>query len=129
MTQQLGAYTGRIANPHILYGQRDLENAPTTFARYATRWGDVQLSNGWMNTNFGRRLSNAKTGYLSNVQPTVPGQTRLTGLHPSNYPMRGPAPSQWQFHVNNGPGSQPDYPGGPGQILGGGPILQYGSGG
>src|SRR5882724_9816355 len=42
-------YTGRAPNPHIAYGQADLTNAPTTFNRFGTRWGDVQLKNGLAN--------------------------------------------------------------------------------
>lgn len=125
--QPMGMYQGRIPNPNVLYGQADMENGPTTFARYATRWGDVQLSNGVMRTNFGRRFVYQNTGYLAMVSPTVPGQTRLSGTTTGNYPSRGPAPSQWQFHVDNGPGSQPDYPGGPGYVMG--RVSHAGSGG
>jgi hypothetical protein len=116
--QDMAVYAGRVPNPHIQYGQDDLTNAPTTFARFRTRWGGIQLSNGVMRTNFGRRFTFQRTGYLNNVVQTVPGQSRLSGTTPSNFPMRGPAPSQWQFHVDNGPGSQPSTPGGPGQIMG-----------
>lgn len=125
--QPLGVYEGRKPNPHVLYGQIDMENAPTTFARIATRWGDLQLSNGLDRTNFGRRFTYSNVGYLANVMPTVPGQDRLSGIHPANYPMRGPAPSQWDTHVANTAGSQPNYPGGPGQVMGA--VRNPGSGG
>lgn len=118
MTQAIGVYAGRVPNPHVLYGQNDMENAPTTFARIATRWGDLQLSNGWQRTNYGRLLPASLAYYLNNVSPTIPGQTRLSGTHPGDFVMKGPAPSQWDFHTNVGPGSQPNYPGGPGQIVG-----------
>lgn len=116
--QEMGVYQGRVPNPNVLYGQADMENAPTTFARYNMRWGDVQLNNGWMRTNFGKRFAFRNTGYLNNIVPTIPGQTRLSGTTPNSFPMRGPAPSQWQFHVDNGPGSQPSTPGGPGYVMG-----------
>lgn len=118
MPQPLGIYHGRVPNPNILYGQDDMENAPTTFARIATRWADVQLSNGWQNTNYGKRFTFSNTGYLASVVPVEPGATRLSGRQQGDFPMRGPAPSQWDFHVNNGPGSQPSYPGGPGFVMG-----------
>ena len=118
MVQPIGVYAGEIPNPHIQYGQEDLTNAPTTFARIATRWGDVQLSNGWQRTNYGGLLPPALANYLLNVAPTIPGQTRLSGTHPGDFVMKGAAPSQWDFHTNIGPGSQPNYPGGPGQIVG-----------
>lgn len=118
MTQALGVYQGRVPNPHIVYGQDDMMNAPTTFARYATRWGDVQLSNGWQNTDYGRRAGYAAKGYLIAVTPTLPGQTRLSANNPADFPARGPAPSQWDYHVMSSAGSQPSYPGGPGYIMG-----------
>lgn len=118
MSQPMSVYQGKVPNPHILYGQFDMETAPTTFARIATRWGDLQLSNGVGSTNFGRRFTYSNVGYLANVMPTIPGQSRLSGTTPNSYPARGTAPSQWQFHVDNGPGSQPNYPGGPGYVMG-----------
>lgn len=118
MPQAIGRYFGKRPNPHILYGQDDIETAPTTFNRIGTRWGDVQLSNGWQNTDYGRRTGYAAKGYLIAVLPSLPGQTRLSGSNPADFPARGPAPSQWQFHVNSSAGSQPSYPGGPGYIMG-----------
>ena len=118
MPQPIGVYQGRVPNPHIAYGQEDLINAPTTFARIGTRWGDVQLSNGWQNTNYGNRMGYRAAGYLIAVNPSIPGQQRLSGSRPGDFPMKGPAPSQWDYHVMSSAGSQPNYPGGPGYIMG-----------
>lgn len=118
MTQQLGVYAGRVPNPHVYYGQDDMENAPTTFNRIGTRWGDVQLSNGWQYTNYGDRMGYRAEGYLIAVMPNTPGLTRLTGSNPADFPARGPAPSQWDYHVMSTAGAQPNYPGGPGYVMG-----------
>lgn len=118
MTQAVGVYRGRVPNPHILYGQNDIETAPVTFNRYGTRWGDVQLKNGWWDTDWGRRNTAKGAHFMAAITPTIPGQTRLSGTQPANFPMRGPAPSQWDYHVNSTVGSQPNYPGGPGYIMG-----------
>ena len=118
MTQQMGVYIGRTPNPHVRYGEDDMMNAPTTFARIGTRWGDIQLSNGWMRTNWGRRNARPEAGFMIAVNQVLPGQTRLIGTHPGDFPMRGPSPSQWDYHVASSAGSQPNYPGGPGQIMG-----------
>lgn len=118
MPQPIGVYAGRVPNPHIQYGQDDMMNAPTTFARIATRWADVQLSNGWQNTNYGRRNGYQPEGYLIATLPNTPGLTRLSGSNPADFPARGPSPSQWDYHVMSTAGAQPNYPGGPGYIMG-----------
>jgi hypothetical protein len=129
METPMRAYTGMVPNPHIVHGQGEIDTSPITFARYATRWADVQLSNGWQNTNYGRRMTLTPMAYLMNAVPTIPGQTRLSGqATPSAFPIKGMAPSQWDFHVQNSAGQQPDNPGGPGQTLG--PVGGfYGGGG
>lgn len=116
--QPIGIYRGEVPNPHIAYGQVDMVNAPTTFARIATRWRDVQLRNGWQTTNYGRRMEQPAASQFVAAAPKIPGQTRLMGTHPADFPMRGPAPSQWDYHVASTAGSQPMYPGGPGYIMG-----------
>lgn len=116
--QPIGVYIGRSPNPHVHYGEDDMMNAPTTFAHYATRWGDVQLRNGWSTTNYGRRMNRPEAHQLIAVSPTIPGQTRLIGSNPADFPARGPAPSQWDYHVASTAGSQPNYPGGPGYMMG-----------
>lgn len=116
--QPVSVYAGTQPNPHVAYGQADMTNAPVTFNRIGTRWGDVQLSNGWQCTNYGHRLTYNAAGYLIAVSQQQPGQTRLIGQRFADFPARGPSPSQWAFHVATGPGMQPDSPGGPGQAAG-----------
>lgn len=128
MLQPVGVYQGRIPNPHILYGQEDLINAPVTFARIATRWADVQLSNGWMNTNWGKRQSGREAYYLNTVGvPVIPGQSRQSGQNTADFPVKGMAPSQWQSYVASTAGAQDSYPGGPGMSMG--RVVNPGSGG
>lgn len=111
----MGPYRRHTPNPNVVYGQMDMDNQPTTFNRIGTRWGDVQMHNGWDDTNWGRRITYATAGFYNEVIPVVPGQMRLL---PSGFVGQGPAPSQWQRNVNVGPGSQPMTPGGPGQLQG-----------
>jgi hypothetical protein len=99
---------------------RDYDHTPIIFTRFATRWGDMQLKNGLANgVASGKIWGYRGEGWLNVLVPTVPGQTRrFGGALPGNYVARGPAPSQWQNNFNAGPGSQPMYPGGPGQVAG-----------
>jgi hypothetical protein len=125
-SQGMQSYNGTLgANRHIVPAQNDVDNSPITFNRHATRWGDMQLSNGWQNTNYGKRLVYGTQGYLNEVVPIIPGMTRL---YPAGFPRQGAAPSQWQANFNNGPGQQPNYPGGPGQVMGT-QLVNPGSGG
>jgi hypothetical protein len=77
---------------------------------------DVQLNNGlrWRVAS-GLRIPYAGSGYLYTVRPQIPGQTRdnAAGFH-----KKGPSPYTVQDVFDNGPGSQPDHPGGPGMIAG-----------
>lgn len=113
------------ANPNIAPCQNDMDYSPITFNRHGTRWGDMQLNNGWQDTNYGKRLRYGTQGYLNEVVPIIPGQSRLI---PSGFPRQSLAPSQWQNNINNGPGQQPNYPGGPGQVMGTA-LVNPGSGG
>lgn len=122
---------GLTVNPHTVgHYSNDVDHTPILVTRIATRWGDIQLKNGLANGVASGRINSYRgEGWYDNVVPYVPGQTRLIGGgHPGYFPARGMAPSQWQNHVNAGPGSQPDYPGGPGQMMGGG-LFNPGSGG
>jgi hypothetical protein len=77
---------------------------------------DVQLNNGLHNgVASGKRINYAGAGYLYAVQPQIPGQTRdnVSGFH-----RRGPSSYNVQDLFTAGPGSQPEHPGGPGQIAG-----------
>lgn len=97
-----------------------VDPSPVTFARYNMSRGmhDVQLSNGWQRTNYGQRTTYASSGYLNEVMPEIPGQSRLSGnTVSSNFVPRGPAPAQWQNIVNQVQSQNPN-PGGPGQVMG-----------
>lgn len=115
-------------NPRVPKPELDATREPVTFNRIGTRWGDVQLGNGWMSTNYGRRMTHPNAGYLSEVIPVVPGQTRLIGYgQKSAFPMRGPSPSQWQTYTQATAGSQPSYGAGPGSFYGSRPSGYRGS--
>jgi len=126
----IGIYAGTVPNPHILYGQQDIDTGPVTFARYNMARGvhDVQLSNGWQFTGYGLICNYRNEGYLAEVVPVIPGQSRLYGqFGPSaGFAPRGNAPAQWQAAVDQVQ-QQPANPGGPGQYMG--TIMSTGAGG
>jgi hypothetical protein len=75
---------------------------------------DVQLVNGLQNgIAAGLRIPYWGSGYLFMAAPRIPGQTRgdVAGFH-----RRGPSPLNYQNMWEQGPGAQPDNPGGPGRI-------------
>lgn len=75
---------------------------------------DVQLANGLRNrVASGLRTPYFGTGWLFAAAPRIPGQQRgdVAGFH-----TRGPSPLNVQAMWENGPGSQPSNPGGPGRI-------------
>lgn len=121
--QPLGPKAPMAPNPDVLYGQQDMIRDPIQFNRIGTRWGDRQLINpgspSWSISAL--RLSSIyqAAGYIqSNPAPVVPGQSRLSGgPNPGGYVPNGPAPSQWAAAQAATAGSQPQYPGGPGQML------------
>lgn len=120
-------YGNGLADPHgvvvALPGATSgrIDPSPVTFARYNMSRGmhDVQLNNGWQRTNYGLRTVYASSGYLNEIQPIIPGQSRLYGAYgpPQPFVPRSVAPSQWQ-NIVNAVQAQPKTPGGPGQISG-----------
>jgi hypothetical protein len=125
-------FEGYQQNPHMILqalpgGQTaQIDPSPVTFARYNMSRGvhDVQLSNGWQRTNYSRIMNYQNEGYLAEVVPQIPGQSRLIGSNRADFVMRGPAPGQWQNIVNNVQ-SAPANPGGPGQLMG--PVVMGGA--
>jgi hypothetical protein len=97
--------------------QSDVDNSPWPIRRYTNMsTSDVQLHNGLrMGIASGRRSMGHPygKGYLYAIVPRIPGQTRdnAGGFH-----KRGPSPYNVQDIFDSGPGSQPEHPGGPGQI-------------
>lgn len=94
----------------------DEDKLPHQFRRYVNASGaqDMQLQNGLRNgVAAGWRIPYLGAGWLFTVVPRIPGQTRgdVAGFH-----KRGPSPLNYQNMWQNGPGSQPDNPGGPGRI-------------
>ena len=94
----------------------DVDRLPHQFRRYVNASGaqDMQILNGmWNGRLAGWRIPYLAAGYLFAAAPRIPGQTRdnVAGYHP-----RGPSPLNYQMMWQQGPGSQPDNPGGPGRI-------------
>lgn len=75
---------------------------------------EVQLNNGLRyGVGRGKRVGYRGTGYMYAVMPIIPGQTRdnVAGFH-----RHGPSPYTMQDVWEQGPGAQPEHPGGPGKI-------------
>jgi hypothetical protein len=94
----------------------DVDVLPHQFRRYVNASGlqDVQIINGMQNRILtGKRWPYRGAGWLSLSAPRIPGQTRgdAGGFHP-----RGPSPLNYDLMWQQGPGSQPANPGGPGRI-------------
>jgi hypothetical protein len=99
----------RGPNPNIQYGQEDMNLTPVMLARYATPWNMVQLSNGVDRGDQGMKDLNPASSYLANVVPLQPGQTRVTGTNPADFPQMNMAPAQWAAYVQATAGLQPQY--------------------
>ncbi len=113
----MGVYPGWYPNPNVLRGQADMESHSQTMILNGHDFLRVQLSNGWDRTSFGLR-QNIPGGYLFAQTPFSPGLNRMQGQGYADFMPVGAAPSQWWRHWLSGPGQQPDYPGGPGYVLG-----------
>lgn len=91
-------------------------HAPNIHRRFTNLgYTDVQLHNGLAN-GVGRGRMNIKFPRMWDFDvPRIPGQTRgdTAGFKP-----RGPSPYNIEDWMMNGPGSQPEHPGGPGQTAG-----------
>lgn len=101
--------------PNRRPSQQDKDYSPWPYRRYTNMSvTDVQLNNGLHNgVAAGKRINYQGSGYLWNVSPIIPGQTRdnAGGFH-----RRGPSPYNVADVYSDGPGSQPLHPGGPGKI-------------
>lgn len=107
-----------VRKPDRQAPQNDFDLTPRQFRRYVDASGAKQilLHNGLRaGVASGRIMDVPPNGYLWTSYPRIPGQTRgdMAGFH-----KRGPDPLSVQALFNNGPGSQPQNPGGPGQIAG-----------
>jgi hypothetical protein len=112
--------SARQPNPRTFYGQDDLYTLPITYPRFAHNdVVDVQLANGLSNGALaGYRDGSAPASYLAEVAAFQPGQTRLSGTTPGNFPQRAMAPQQWNAYVQATAGSEPQYGGGSGTVMG-----------
>jgi hypothetical protein len=105
-----------VRKPNRLPPSTDVDRLPHQFRRYVNASGvqDVQLLNGLYNGILtGLRIPYLGAGWLFTVVPRIPGQTRgdVAGFH-----KRGPSPLNYDQFWQQGPGSQPANPGGPGRI-------------
>src|SRR5215469_992732 len=116
-------YRGLSAIPNAarLNGE-DLDATPRQFRRNVNASGlqDVQILNGlWRGVGRGVRaipgFMNYGNAYLYASNAIIPGQQRGDA---GGFQQRGPSPYNVQNWLNNGPGSQPVNPGGPGRIAG-----------
>jgi len=107
-----------IPNRARLNGE-DIDLTPAQFRRNVNASGlqDVQIGNGlrWGVGRGQRIFPGIPVGYLYAAAPVIPGQQRgdAAGFH-----KRGPSPLNMQAIFANGPGAQPDNPGGPGKVAG-----------
>jgi hypothetical protein len=101
-----------------------VDPSPVTFARYNMSRGihDYQLLNGLQGrTGQGFIMGYQNEGYLSEVQPTIPGQMRLIGAggSPANYaPKTNFSPQTWQNAQTQAQNNSTQTAGGPGQFYG-----------
>lgn len=94
----------------------DYDETPIQFRRYINASGkqDVQIYNGLRNRALtGWRFAHPGAYYLNVTMPQIPGQTRgnYGGFQP-----KGPSPYNVEDIYQQGPGSQPAHPGGPGKV-------------
>lgn len=104
----------------------DLSRSPGAFGRDTAphlhrKWtnlgyNDVIIRNGLgRGVASGRKFPYFAQMYVWNFIPRIPGQTRgdAGGFH-----KRGPSSYNVEDWIQAGPGSQPEHPGGPGQVVG-----------
>lgn len=113
-------YPMGVLNGYLREGVRkpppDFDSSPIEFRRFVNASGaqDVQIMNGlWRRIGSGLRIPFVSYQYAT--VPIIPGQMRddYGGKH-----KHGIGPLEYQNLVRNGPGSQPQNPGGVRQMLG-----------
>lgn len=109
------SYNGMTVPNRARNNGQDIDTTPVMFRRFVNMgYRDVQLHNGLRN----RMLSGALITYTPYIWawiPRIPGQTRD---NVSGMVKRGPSPYNVQDMMQATAGSQPEHPGGPGQIAG-----------
>jgi hypothetical protein len=109
-----------IAKPDRRNPTSDFDLTPRQFRRFMGASGaqEVQINNGMRNrTLTGLIMNYPGENYLNVVQPHMPGY-RKTGQNAGGFHKRGPDPLSIFQLYQDGPGSQPSNPGGPGKIVG-----------
>lgn len=92
----------RTDNPHVYRGQEDIVTLPVVFPRFMTPDPhQIQLSNGWDKSNYGKRDVSPQASYLSAVAAFQPGQTRMTGQNPGDFVQQGISYAQWQMYAQS----------------------------
>lgn len=109
-------FQGYGVNP-ARYNGADVEPIPITPVRGQNWPGmQVQLSNGWMLTNYGLRMSYDSYLRMLSEKPSVAGRTMLTPGPTQKQFKGGMSPANFQQILDNGPGNQPQTGGGPGTL-------------
>jgi hypothetical protein len=109
-------FSGISITPGVRRAPNDYDNMPHQNRNFVNASGaqDMQIHNGlrW-GVGRGKRAIQGNSGYLNVIVPQIPGQTRgdAAGFH-----KRGPSPLNFNMLLQQGPGAQPDNPGGPGKI-------------
>lgn len=124
--QMMFVQQGFLPNPHIAYGQRDIDPYPVTFRRHL-HWAGAQLHTG-VDTITHHKIALPAAAYNFGQTPRSPGLDRVNGRNFADFVPRGPAPAQWNYHFQQGPGLQPSSPGGPGQVSMATPLYNPGTG-
>lgn len=109
-----------IAKPNRRNPTSDFDLTPRQFRRFVGASGaqEVQIGNGMRSrTLTGIIMNYPGEGFLNVIQPQMPGY-RKTGQNAGGFHKRGPDPLSIFAMYQNGPGSQPANPGGPGRIIG-----------
>lgn len=114
------SYNGMVTaapNRAISQASREIDHTPKIHRMWTNLgYNDVQLRNGLgRGVASGHKFPYFAQMYVWNFIPRIPGQTRgdVGGFH-----KRGPSSFNVQDWAQSGPGSQPEHPGGPGQVVG-----------
>ena len=102
-------------NAVLSQGAQILDLRPAQFRRFVNMgYADIQIRNGLWN-GVGRGIMFTPYPDGQSFVPHIPGQTRdnVGGFH-----KRGPSSYNVEDMMSQGPGSQPEHPGGPGQVAG-----------
>lgn len=116
---RMRSYNGSLVrNANRQAPSSDMDVLPHQLRSYVNASGvqDVQILNGLAYKRLtGKITGYVGEGYLYAAAPIIPGQQRGDA---AGFRKKGPSPLNVQAIWEAGPGSQPDNPGGPGQVIG-----------